>query len=52
MNALGPTLLTESNRVVLANAPEGYRAKVPSEAEVLAMFRERAPAAWSRTRTR
>jgi zinc protease len=40
VNALGPTLLTESNRVVLANAPESYRQKVPSEAEVLALFRE------------
>jgi zinc protease len=40
VNALGPSLLTETNRVVLANAPESYREKVPSEAEVLALFRD------------
>jgi zinc protease len=38
VNALGLSLLTEANRVVLVNAPESYREKVPSEPEVLALF--------------
>ena len=40
VNALGSSLLTEANRVVLVNAPESYREKIPSEAAVLALFRE------------
>ena len=40
VNALGQSLLTEADRVVLVNAPESYREKVPSEQAVLALFRE------------
>jgi zinc protease len=40
VNGLSQSLLTDSNRVVLVNAPEASRQKVPSEQEVLAMFRE------------
>ena len=40
VNALGQSLLTEANRVVLVNAPEGYREKVPSAQQVLALFSE------------
>ena len=38
VNGLSQSLLTEDNRVVLVNAPESSRQKVPSEPEVLAMF--------------
>ncbi len=40
VNGLSQSLLTEANRVVLVNAPEGSRQKVPTEQEVLALFLE------------
>ncbi len=40
VNGLSQKLLTEEDRVVLVNAPESSRPKVPSAEEVLAMFRD------------